>query len=349
MCRHLGYIGPAMPVSALVLDPEHSLLRQSWAPADMRHGGTINADGFGVGWFAAGEVADAASDGPLDAASGRADEAATAVAGPAGATAGVGQVSGGPAGLPDSGGWSGGPIADSGAGPFERSARSAAGPSSTGPTTGLSGGGPASPGRPAVVYRRSVPMWTDTALPALLSPVRATAVLAAVRSATVGMPVVETAAAPFTDGRWLFSHNGVVRGWPESVAPLAAQLPVTDLMTLDAPTDAVLLWALVRARLRTGEAPEKALADVVLAVEAHAPNSRLNLMVTDGRSLTATAWTHSLSTLVTDTSVVIASEPYDSDPRWIPVPDRHLVAARLTAGAPSLAVHPLGTTETGSQ
>ncbi|MFD1052224.1 ergothioneine biosynthesis protein EgtC, partial [Kibdelosporangium lantanae] len=51
MCRHLGYIGPAMPISTLVLDPEHSLLRQSWAPTDMRHGGTINADGFGVGWF----------------------------------------------------------------------------------------------------------------------------------------------------------------------------------------------------------------------------------------------------------------------------------------------------------
>jgi glutamine amidotransferase len=256
MCRHLGYIGPATPVSTLLLDPEHSLLRQSWAPADMRHGGTINADGFGVGWYTTSEP---------------------------------------------------------------------------------------------VVYRRSIPVWTDAALPALLTPVRATTVLAAVRSATVGMPVVETAAAPFTDGRWLFSHNGVVRGWPESVAPLAARLPVTDLMTLDAPTDAALLWALVRARLHAGEAPEKALADVVVAVEAHAPNSRLNLMVTDGLSLTATAWTHSLSTLVTDTSVVIASEPYDSDPRWTPVPDRHLVAARLTAGAPSLAVHPLGTTNKGSQ
>src|SRR6185295_20097175 len=51
MCRHLGYLGPAVPVSGLVLDPPHSLLRQSWAPTDMRRGGTINADGFGVGWY----------------------------------------------------------------------------------------------------------------------------------------------------------------------------------------------------------------------------------------------------------------------------------------------------------
>jgi gamma-glutamyl hercynylcysteine S-oxide hydrolase len=255
VCRHLGYLGTAVPVAGLVLDPPHSLLRQSWAPADMRQGGTINADGFGVGWFA---------------------------------------------------------------------------------------------GSAPVVYRRSSPMWTDPALDGLLRPVLATGVLAAVRSATVGMPVVETASAPFTDGHWLFSHNGVVRGWPSSVASLASQLPVTDLMTLDAPTDAALLWALVRARLRDGQSPFDAVSEVVLQVEALAPDSRLNLMLTDGRSLVATAWTHSLSTLVTATSVVIASEPWDTDPGWTPVPDRHIVTARVTPGPPSLAVRPLGTDEQGT-
>ena len=32
-----------------------ALFRQSWAPRDMRGGGTVNADGFGVGWYADGE------------------------------------------------------------------------------------------------------------------------------------------------------------------------------------------------------------------------------------------------------------------------------------------------------
>jgi glutamine amidotransferase len=248
VCRHLGYLGPAVPVAGLVLDPPHSLLRQSWAPADMRAGGTINADGFGVGWFA---------------------------------------------------------------------------------------------GAAPVVYRRASPMWTDAALPGLLRPVLATGVLAAARSATVGMPVVETAAAPFTDGQWLFSHNGVVRGWPSSVASLAARLPVTDLMTLDAPTDAALLWALVRARLRDGQHPADAIAETVLEVENLAPASRLNLMLTDGRTLVATTWTHSLSTLVTQDAVMIASEPWDTDPRWTPVPDRHIVVASASPGPPSLAVRAL--------
>ena len=53
-------------------------------------------------------------------------------------------------------------------------------------------------------------------------------------------------------GRWMFSHNGIVAGWPESVADLARGLPIEDLVTLDAPTDSALLWALVRHRLRGG-------------------------------------------------------------------------------------------------
>ncbi|HEX2419812.1 MAG TPA: ergothioneine biosynthesis protein EgtC, partial [Micromonosporaceae bacterium] len=51
MCRHLLWLGQSVTLSALLLDPPHSLLRQSWAPRDMRGGGTINVDGFGVGWY----------------------------------------------------------------------------------------------------------------------------------------------------------------------------------------------------------------------------------------------------------------------------------------------------------
>ena len=53
MCRHLGYLGTAVPVAELIHDPPHSLVHQSYAPTDMRGGGTVNVDGFGVGWFAA--------------------------------------------------------------------------------------------------------------------------------------------------------------------------------------------------------------------------------------------------------------------------------------------------------
>jgi glutamine amidotransferase len=238
VCRHLAYLGPPAALSRLLFDAPHGLARQSWAPRDMRGGGTINADGFGVGWFA--------QDAP-------------------------------------------------------------------------------------VVYRSSRPLWSDAALPQLAAATSAVAVLAAVRSATVGMPVTESAAAPFHEGRWLFSHNGRVTGWPDSVTGPAAELPVRDLLTLDAPTDSALLWALVRARLRAGSPPGSALSDVVTLVAAAAPGSRLNLLLTDGRSVAATTYGHALSVLAAGDSVLVASEPLDDDPGWRPVPEHSLLVADPSA------------------
>lgn len=177
-------------------------------------------------------------------------------------------------------------------------------------------------------YRSASPLWSDPAFAALAGSTASGAVLAAVRSATVGMPVTAQAAAPFGEGRWLFSHNGVVRGWPGSVAALAALLPVTDLLTLDAPTDAALLWALVRHRLRAGVDPATALADVVTAVAAAAPGSRLNLLLTDGSGIWATTFDHALSLHLTADVAVVASEPIDPQLSWRAVPDGHLVVAR---------------------
>lgn len=50
MCRHLAHLGHAVSLSELLLEPEHGLLRQSYAPRAQAHG-LMNADGFGVGWF----------------------------------------------------------------------------------------------------------------------------------------------------------------------------------------------------------------------------------------------------------------------------------------------------------
>src|SRR3954453_13458498 len=53
MCRIATYLGEdQIPLSSLVLNPEHSLLVQSYAPKEMMSG-VVNADGFGVGWYVA--------------------------------------------------------------------------------------------------------------------------------------------------------------------------------------------------------------------------------------------------------------------------------------------------------
>lgn len=239
MCRHMAYVGPAEPLGALLAGPPHGLYRQSWAPRRQRHG-TVNADGFGVGWYADGD-----------------------------------------------------PV----------------------------------PAR----YRRAGPIWADLSFTDLARVVRTQALLAAVRDATLSGADAEAAAAPFASGAWLFSHNGAVPGWPGSLAPLAATLPAADLLSLEARNDSAFVWALVLARLRAGDAMGQALADTVAEVAAAAPAARLNLLLTDGVTVTATAWGDTLWYLARPGGgTVVASEPYDDDPHWQEVPDRTLLAASRT-------------------
>jgi glutamine amidotransferase len=240
MCRHLAYLGPPVLLADLVLRQPHSLLHQSWAPTDMRSGGTINADGFGIGWL----------------------------------------------------------VGDPGDGGVARR------------------------------YRRDVPMWSDASLPGLAASISSNAILAAARNATAGMPVTETACAPFIEGVWMFSHNGVIDGWPASVAPLADGLGPADLMTLDAPTDSAFLWALVRQHLREGHSPATVLTRVVADVLALAPRSRLNLLLHDGKNIAATTVGHALWLRHGGGTVTVSSEVLDpGETSWQQVPDLSLVVA----------------------
>ncbi|MFE2492923.1 ergothioneine biosynthesis protein EgtC [Streptomyces scopuliridis] len=237
MCRHLARLGPPVALREVLVAPPHALFRQSWAPRRQRNG-TVNADGFGVGWYADGD--------PLPAR-----------------------------------------------------------------------------------YRRARPIWGDLGFADLARVVRTGALLAAVRDATEPGADGEAAAAPFADGPWLFSHNGSVGGWPGSLAALAASLPAEELLTLAARNDSALVWALLLHRLRAGDELGQALGDTVLDVAAAAPASRLNLLLTDGERIAATAWGDTLWYL-TDPGghrTVVASEPYDDDARWREVPDRTLLVA----------------------
>ncbi|MFF1695604.1 ergothioneine biosynthesis protein EgtC [Streptomyces sp. NPDC058257] len=239
MCRHLAFLGPDEPLGKLLVNPAHSLFRQSWAPRQQRYG-TVNADGFGVGWYADGD-----------------------------------------------------PV----------------------------------PAR----YRRSGPIWGDQSFADLARVVRSGALLAAVRDATEAGADGEAAAAPFAAGTWLFSHNGAITGWPRSLASVARLLPPAELLSLEARCDSALVWALVLHRLRNGDDEGQALADTVTEVAQAAPGSRLNLLLTNGETIVATAWGDTLWYLTEPgRRTVVASEPYDDDPHWHQVPDHTLLAASRT-------------------
>ncbi|MCU1648450.1 MAG: Gamma-glutamyl-hercynylcysteine sulfoxide hydrolase [Nocardia sp.] len=262
MCRHIAYLGPPVPVGDILTRGPHSLRTQSWAPRDMRGGGTINADGFGVAWWT-----------PAPAA---------------------GRL---------------------------RASR----------------------------YRNAAPIWTDPAVDEVLPQLHSSAVLAAVRSATVGLPVEQAACAPFTHGRWAFSHNGAIPDWRDALTAVAAQFDSPSLLDSESLTDSALLWVILRsllenksppsgadtepevaltAAMRTAFDPEIALTAVVRAVFERSPRARLNLLLGDGETVWATTWQHALSVLVADDFAVVASEPYDDDPRWQSIDDRQVVVVR---------------------
>jgi gamma-glutamyl hercynylcysteine S-oxide hydrolase len=175
-------------------------------------------------------------------------------------------------------------------------------------------------------HRAGVPIWNDATFVDLARVIRTSAVLAAVRSATAGMAAGAAAAAPFRCGPWLFSHNGALAGWPEAAAALAAELPPHRLIQMDAPTDAALLWALTLERLQSGTGLMDALADVARRA-VRTCGGRVNLLVTDGAEIAATARGASLVYREIPTGVLVASEPHDDEPGWHDVPDDHVLHA----------------------
>jgi len=245
MCRHLAYLGPPATIAGLVFAPPAGLARQAWAPRRQRNG-TMNVDGFGIGWYADGD-----------------------------------------------------PV----------------------------------PAR----YRQAGPIWADPCLADLARVTRTRALLAAVRSATDGTEGGAAAAAPYTTGRWLFSHNGRLDGWPQATAALAAGLPPADLLALEARCDSALAWALVAARLRAGEPAATALAGVIADLRAHGVTGRFNFLLTDGEAITATAAGDTLCYRVSGPAVVVASEPGDDGPGWADVPGNSV----LTAAPGAVEVRPL--------
>jgi gamma-glutamyl hercynylcysteine S-oxide hydrolase len=222
LCRHLAWVGAPRSLGELLLQPPHGLLVQSYAPRRQRHG-LMNADGWGVGFYA---------------------------------------------------------------------------------------GSRPQPAR----WRSNRPLWADASFASVAPVISSRCVLAAVRSATAGMPMDETAAAPFQSGPWLLSHNGVVDR--AVLGPHPAAESVCDSAQL-----AAHLFEF---------GPER-LGQFVIAIAGRDPGARLNLLLTDGQRILATRWNDTLSVLATDDGVVVASEPYDDDPRWADLPEHHLVEA--TAGA----------------
>lgn len=157
-------------------------------------------------------------------------------------------------------------------------------------------------------WRSALPLWGDASFASVAPALRSGCFIAAVRSATAGMPIEAGAVSPFTDGCWLLSHNGVIN---RAVLPMPTGAEST--------VDSAILAAVIFDR------GLDRLADSVVEFGLADPNARLNILAGNGSRLLATTWGDTLSVLEHDDGVVLASEPYDDQPGWRDVPDRHLI------------------------
>jgi len=268
MCRIAAYLGrEQITLSSLVLEPEHSLLVQSYAPKEMMSG-VVNADGFGTGWYA-----------------------------------------------------------------------------------------PEVDGEPAV-YRSNAPIWADRSFASIAPKVRSASVLAAVRSATPGLPAEESGVPPFASGPYLFAHNGAIKNFrATAMRPLREALSDASFSELLGVTDSETIFAFLLDRLRDTKAHPgnadslaEATAETVQLVSTLCTElgiyASLNLGVTDGEAMAFSRYStegpgNSLYFVeggeAFSNAIVVASERLNGYAGWRQLPDRHL----LTVDATGAKTHPL--------
>jgi gamma-glutamyl hercynylcysteine S-oxide hydrolase len=102
---------------------------------------------------------------------------------------------------------------------------------------------------------------------------------------------------------------------------------------LEGTADSEVLLALIMDRIDAGATAPGALADLVAHVRARSA-AKLNLLLGDGHELYATTCGNSLFALVgaglAEGGVLLASEPLDDHPAWLPIPDGSLAVATGT-------------------
>ncbi|HEX9647756.1 MAG TPA: ergothioneine biosynthesis protein EgtC [Alphaproteobacteria bacterium] len=244
MCRHAAYLGPPIALNRFLAEPSHSLMVQSWRPREQITA-TVNADGFGFGWY-------------LD--DGRAG-----------------------------------------------------------------------------VYANPMPIWSDPNLDHLGAALSSRLWIGNVRSATRGQPVAQVNTHPFLAGRELFSHNGFVHDFANSLrGTLRRHLEPAFEAQIRGSTDSEYLFAALRQETAAGGGTAAALRRLFARLEAWLAGSHglFNLLIADGERIYATrhALSHASPSLYVggdaelfDGGWLVASEPLTGGGGWQEVPDHHLV------------------------
>ncbi len=270
MCRFALYLGPELPVSALVTEPQHSLINQSHHSRETVE--PLNGDGFGIAWR----------------------------------------------------------------------------------VPGLDGEMP--------VFRSVSPAWSNMNLRNLARVTRSRCILAHVRAASPGLPVIELNCHPFVHGEYALMHNGSIAQFHQMKRALLGSLTDEAFAMIRGSTDSEHFFALFcdEARNQPRATPleriRRGLVGAIARVEAlrrkcgvhH--SALLNVVVADGRRAVVSRYVsepdrENANSLYVNAgrryvcedgvcrmldagretrSVVVVSEPLGEGPGWREVPVNHL-------------------------
>ncbi|MGB3405277.1 MAG: ergothioneine biosynthesis protein EgtC [Microcoleaceae cyanobacterium] len=190
------------------------------------------------------------------------------------------------------------------------------------------------------LYKNTQPIWNDSNLSSLSRYIESGQILGYVRSATSGQAVTLSNCQPFQDKQLLFTHNGYIDNFRQSLyRPIRERLSDEIYTKIEGTTDSEHLFALFLQELTTAETPDlvDALRQTLETVETLAKKYQVkalvNIIVSDGNQMVASRFVvdgqaPSLYWLKDDPrfpeSVIIASEPlFNAD--WQPCPEHTII------------------------
>ena len=200
---------------------------------------------------------------------------------------------------------------------------------------------------------RPEPVWYDPNLADVLSGMTSWAIMAALRNATIGLPIGPVAVPPLTHARWTFALNGFVPDFRRQyMRRLRQPLPDHLYGELAGVSDTETVFLLTIERLERGASPAEALGGVVewvLSQVSDEHECQLTAILTDGKALAYVrasnrAEANSLYRIdggrLAPGGTMLASEALDDHPGWAPVPLR--VVGEVTQPQGPVVEIPLG-------
>lgn len=184
------------------------------------------------------------------------------------------------------------------------------------------------------VFKSVQPAWNDGNLRHIAAVIESHACLAHVRASTVG-DVIQANCHPFIYGRYAFVHNGTIRGFRHYKRQLLAALCDQFYLAVKGNTDSEIIFYLILQTMEmedcSMEVAVKQVIERIVSIQQGEDFSRLNVVITDGKSLVASRFASNQQTQLSlhyaqsgnKNDVIVASEPLGAEayPAWQVVPE----------------------------